>query len=121
LRTCQKLLTVHSKLAHIPHSSQLLRVSNLQAQSNIPIAILVVLLKHVRHPLQAYTRLDEQVETQRIASVAVVCAVEQCDELLGEAVSEGDEGFVEFRKGDAARVVLVEAVEEVAPGGEETP
>jgi hypothetical protein len=40
---------------------------------------------------------------------------------LGEAVSEGDEGFVELDVGDAAAVVLVEAVEEVAPGGEETP
>jgi hypothetical protein len=65
--------------------------------------------------------LDKQVETQRIAAVAVVCAVEKCDELLGETVSKGDEGFVEFGEGDAARVVLVEAVEEVAPGGEEAP
>ena len=41
--------------------------------------------------------------------------------MLREAVPEGDEGFVEFDKRDAAAVVLVEAVEEVAPGGEETP
>jgi hypothetical protein len=41
--------------------------------------------------------------------------------LLGEAVPEGEEGFIEFSEGDAAAVVGIEAVEEVAPGGEEAP
>jgi hypothetical protein len=94
---------------------------HLQAQRNVPITILIILLKHIRHPLQTNTRLDEQIKTECISSIAVVRAVQQRDELLREAVPEGDEGFVEFDKRDAAAVVLVEAVEEVAPGGEETP
>jgi hypothetical protein len=96
-------------------------MEDLQAQRNIPIAILIILLKHIRHPLQTNTRLHKQIKTQRIAPIAVVRAIQERDELLGEAVPEGEEGFVEFGKGDAAALVGVEAVEEVAPGGEEAP
>jgi vacuolar-type H+-ATPase subunit B/Vma2 len=65
--------------------------------------------------------LHEEIETQCIASVAVVRAVQKSDELLGEAVSEGDERFVEFSERYASRMILVEAVEKAAPGGEEAP
>jgi hypothetical protein len=41
--------------------------------------------------------------------------------LLGKAVPEGDEGFVELSVGYATAVVLIEAVEEAAPGREESP
>jgi hypothetical protein len=94
---------------------------NLQAQRNIPVPVLVVLLKDVRHPLQADARLHEQVETQRVAPAPVVRLVQQRDEALREPVPEGDERFVELGVGDCAAVVGVEAVEEAAPRGEEAP
>jgi hypothetical protein len=96
-------------------------VSYLQAQRDVPIAVVVVLLEHIRHALQADARLHEQVEAHVVVAAAVVGGVQQLDELRGEAVAEGDEGGGEFRVRDAARAVGVEAVEEVAPGGEEAP
>jgi hypothetical protein len=65
--------------------------------------------------------LHEQIEAHCVSPAAVVGLVEECDELLGEAVAEGDERFVELGVGYAAAVVGVEAVEEAAPGGEEAP
>jgi hypothetical protein len=94
---------------------------NLQAQRNIAVAVFVVLFKHVRHSLQTDARLHKQVEAHGVLPTAVVGAVQQRDELLREAVSECDEGFVELGVRDAAAVVGVEAVEEAAPGGEEPP
>lgn len=69
---------------------------HLQAQRDITVAILIILLKNIRHSLQTNTCLDEQVETECIAAIAVICAVEQSDELLGKTVSKGDQGFVKF-------------------------
>lgn len=89
---------------------------NVQTQCNVAIAILVVLFKHVRHALEADARLHEEIKTHGVCAAAVVGAVQQRDKLLGEAVAKGDEGVVEFGKRDAAAVVLVEAVEEAAPG-----
>lgn len=54
-------------------------------------------------------------------AAAVICAVQQRYKLLAEPVPKGDERFVELGKGNAAAVVGVEAIEEAAPGGEETP
>jgi hypothetical protein len=57
--------------------------SHLQAQRNIPIPILIILLKHIRHPLQTDTRLDKKVEAEGIPSTPVVRLVQQSDEALG--------------------------------------
>ena len=51
----------------------------------------------------------------------VVEPVEDRDELRGEVVAERDERFVVLVVGYAAAVVLVEAVEQGAPRGEEAP
>jgi len=65
--------------------------------------------------------LHEEVE----AEYALVFEVVGVEELLHvgrrKAVAEGCESGGEFGKGDCARVVDVEAVEEGAPGGEEGP
>ena len=94
---------------------------DLQAQRNVAVAVVVVLLKHIRHALQTDARLHEQVEAHVVVAAAVVGAVQQLHELRGEAVPEGDEGVCEFAVRDAAGAVGVEAVEEVAPGGKEAP
>ena len=55
---------------------------NLQAQCDISVPILVVLLEHVRHPLETDARLHEQVKAHGILASTVVGTVQQCDELL---------------------------------------
>lgn len=109
------------KLVIIFHVCVRGKKGHLQAQRNIPIAILIVLLKHIRHSLQANTRLHEQIETQRILASTIIRAIQQRDELLTQAIPECDQRFVEFRVRYAAGMILVEAVEETAPCGEETP
>jgi hypothetical protein len=96
-------------------------LNHLQAQRDISITVFVILLEYICHPLQTNARLHEQIETQCIASVAVVRAVQQGDELLGKAVPEGDECFVELGVGYATTMVLVETVEKAAPSREESP
>lgn len=93
----------------------------LETQCDIPIAIIIVLLKHIRHALQHDAALHEEIETHPVVALFLVGAVEQGDEGGGEAVAKGDEGVGVFFVGDVARAVFVEAVEEGAPGGEEAP
>lgn len=92
-----------------------------QTQRDVPISILIILLKHIRHPLQTDARLHEQIKTQCILPAAIVRAIQQCDKLLAEPVAKRNERFVELGVRYASAMVLIEAVEESAPGGEETP
>lgn len=92
-----------------------------QAQRNIPIPITIILLKHIRHPLQTDARLHKQVETHVVVPPAIVRRVEELHKLVAKAVPKGNQGIGEFLAGNAARAVAIEAVEEVAPGGEEAP
>jgi len=92
-----------------------------QAQRNVPIAILIILLKHVCHTLEADARLHEQIETQRPPAPSVVRREQQPHVFRRETVAEGHQGVREFREADVARAVDVEAVEEFAPFGEEAP
>ena len=92
-----------------------------QAQRNIPIPITIILLKHIRHPLQTDARLHEQIETHVVIPPTIVRRVEELHELIAKAVPKGNQGVGEFLAGNAARAVAIEAVEEVAPGGEEAP
>lgn len=98
-----------------------LRQKVLEAEGNVPIPIVVVLLEDVRHALQRDAGLDEQVEAQ-LALVALVVGLEQqLDEAVRQTIAEGDEGVGELVALDVARVVRVEAVEQGAPAGEERP
>lgn len=109
---------------HLPphsHHDQKKKKKDLQAQRNIPIPVVIVLLKHVRHTLQTDARLHEQVEAHVVVAAAVVRRVQQLHKLRGQAVPKGDEGVGELAVGNAAGAVGVEAVEEVAPRGEEAP
>lgn len=100
---------------------KLTRQKLLKAQGDVPIAILIVLLKHIRHAFQDDAALHEQIEAHPPLPALVVGRVQHVDKGKGEAVAEGDERVGEFVKGDVAAAVGVEAVEEGAPGGEETP
>lgn len=120
MRTCEKFLAAKTRsLAN--HITSKRTTVHLQAQRNISIAILVILLKHIRHALQANARLDEQVEAEGVAAVAVIGAVQQRDKLLRQAVSKRNQRLVELRIRYAAAVILVEAIEQSAPRRQETP
>ena len=93
----------------------------LKAQRDIPIPIIIILLKHIRHPFQNDTTLHKQIETHRPISTLIVRRVQEIDEGGGEPIAEGHERFSVFVQGDVAAAVFIEAVEEGAPGGEEAP
>lgn len=56
--------------------------SNLQTQCNIPIAILIIFFKHIRHPLEANTRLNKQIKAHSVLPAAIISAIQQRDKLL---------------------------------------
>lgn len=93
----------------------------LEAEGDVAIAVVVVLLEDVRHALEGDAGLDEEVEAQLALVALVVGLEEQLDEAVREAVAEGDEGVGELVALDVAGAVRVEAVEEGAPAGEERP
>jgi hypothetical protein len=123
LRTCEELLAVkHSQQSFTSRLNEHQQTwanlqQDLQAQRDIPIPVIVVLLEHVRHALQADACLHKQVKAHVVVAAPVVRAVQQAHELRREAVSEGDKGFGKLVVGYTAGVVGVEAVEEATPGG----
>jgi hypothetical protein len=100
---------------------QNLRQKVLKAQRNIPIPIIIILLEHIRHPLEANTRLHEQIEAHDALVPLVVRPEQQVDEPVAEAVPKRHERVAELVEADVAAVVGVEAVEEGAPRGQEGP
>lgn len=67
-----------------------------QTQRDIPIPVIIILLEHIRHPLQRDTRLHEKIETYGVSPLPVVRAVQQLHKLWRQAVSKRDEGVGEF-------------------------
>lgn len=131
LRTCEELFAATQVLAEIHITPPVYSNMHLQAQRNIPIPIRVVLLEHIRHPLQANARLHKQIEAQHLLPLAVVAAAprlvlrvraeQQLHELRAQAVPERDQGVLELAQRNRARAVRVEAIEKAAPRRQETP
>lgn len=92
-----------------------------KAQRNISIPIRIILLEHIRHPLQTYTALNKHVKAHALVPAFVVDAVHHAHEVRREVVPERHQRLAEFVVRDRPASVLVEAAEESAPGGEETP
>jgi hypothetical protein len=116
LRTCEELLAVDVLAFATPNTT-----GYLQAQCNVAVTVLVVLLEHVRHALQTDAGLDKQIKAHGVVTSTVVGTVEQSDEPRRQTVAKGDEGFVELGVGYAARVIGVEAVEQAAPCRKKSP
>ena len=93
----------------------------LKAQRDISIAIIVVLLEHIRHALQADASLHKQVEAHDAVAALVVRAEQKLDEARAEPVAERHQRVVELVKADVARLVHVEAVEQRPPRGQKGP
>jgi len=98
-----------------------LRQEILKRQGDKAIAIIVVLLKHVRHALQADAALHEQVEADGALAALVVGAKQCVDELRAQPVPERNQRVRVLVDADIAAAVGVEAVEERAPRREEAP
>jgi hypothetical protein len=92
-----------------------------QAEGDIAVPVIVVLLENICHALQADTRLHKEVEAHGILAAAVVSAEHERDELRREAVAEGHERIAEFVEGDVAAAIDIEAVEECAPCCQKAP
>lgn len=107
------------------NESYLLDGSNSQAQSDVPVPIVVVPLENIRHALQTDAGLHEQVETESlfpsssiIASASSVLRVrveQQLYELRTQPVSKRHERVRELLQGDVPASVRVEAIEEPSP------
>lgn len=93
----------------------------LKTQRNIPISIIIILFKNVRHPLQNDTTLHKQVEAHAVFSAFGIRSVQQIDKGGAESVAKGNQGIGVLVKGNVTAFVFVETVEEGAPGGEEGP
>jgi hypothetical protein len=103
------------------------RKKNLQAQSDIPIPILVIAFKHIRHALQTNASLHEQVETQSLLLASSssrgfgVSVEKQLDKSRTQAVSKRHQRICELLVTDTAAPVCVETIEQTTPCCEEAP
>lgn len=67
-----------------------------EAQSDITISVLVILLEHVRHPLEANTCLHKQIKADGVITTPVVRAVQQPYKVVGEAIPKRYKGFAKL-------------------------
>ena len=100
-----------------PHTGQKL----LETQRNVPIPIIIISLEYIRHPLQTDTTLYKQIETHVAPRTLLIRPVQDPDKRRRKPVSERHERLGVLIETDIAAAILVEAVEEVAPGSEEGP
>lgn len=91
---------------------------------------MVVLLEHVRHPLQTDASLHKEVETESLLPARAIApparrpgirAKKQLHKLRTQPVAKGDQSITKLGQIDRGTAILVEAIEEVAPRGQEAP
>ena len=99
------------------HTSQKL----LKAQRDIPIPIIIIFFKHVRHSLKANTALHKQIEAHAVIASFIVGSKHQPNKRRRQAIPECNEGFAVLVIRDVSAAVFVEAVEESTPSGKEAP
>ncbi|KFY31340.1 hypothetical protein V493_01197 [Pseudogymnoascus sp. VKM F-4281 (FW-2241)] len=104
----------------LPLSQHLLQ-KLLKAQRHKPIPIIIIPLKRIRHPFKRNTRLHKQIKAQTPLPPLIKRAKQEPHKAIAKPVPERHERGAELIEADVARAVLVEAVEEGAPRGEEGP
>lgn len=72
MRTCEELLAVIQYGQQSLHTTTSPTKADSQAQRNVPIPVCVVLLEHIRHALETYASLHEEVERQHPLSLVLV-------------------------------------------------
>lgn len=60
----------------------------LQGQSYVAVSVIIIFLKHIRHPLQADAALNEEVETDCSFTPLVICSEESIHEMGAESVAK---------------------------------
>lgn len=103
----------------------------LEADGDVPIAIIIVALKHIRHALETNTRLHEEIEAHAIqmgalrranvAGLALKRLEEDGDKRRAEPVPERDQRILKLAQIDAPAAVIVEAIKQLAPRSEVPP
>jgi hypothetical protein len=93
----------------------------LQRQRDEAIAVIVVLLKHIRHPLQADAALHEHIEADGAVAALVIDLEHLPHEGLAQAVPEGYQRVRVLGQADVPAVVGVESIEQAAPRSQEPP
>lgn len=93
----------------------------LETQRDISVSIFIIFLEYVCHSFQNYAALHKQIKTHAIFATFVVRAIQQIHKCRAETVSEGDQSFGIFIKGDVATFIFIEAIEKGTPRGEEIP
>lgn len=94
---------------------------NLQTKRNIPIPVIIILLKHIRHPLETNTSLYKQIEAHRPFLPSIIRPEQQRDEVRAQSIAKRNERFSELIERNVARSIDIESVEEVPPCSEEGP
>lgn len=105
-------------------------ILHLQAQRNIPITIIIILLKHICHALERNARLHKEIKAQHALPPTLVppapsplgiSGKQQLDELRTEPVPKSHQGVLKLPQTDIAAPVHVEAIEEAPPRGQKAP
>ena len=107
----------HSKLLPVWLTSQEL----LKAQRNIPIPIIIIPLKHIRHPLQTNTALHKQIKAHIPASTLLVRPIQYPHKRRAQAIPKRHQRIAILVEADVAGAILVKAIEEVAPRRQKGP
>ena len=111
--------THHSHQSHT--QAKLTSQKLLKTQRNIPIPILIILFKDIRHPLQNDTTLHKQIKAHLALPAFVIRRIHQFHKRRRKPISKRNQRIGVFVKGNVTAAVFVESVKESAPGGEEGP
>lgn len=118
---CIRVIQPIDQIARSLQLAQNFRQEVLKTQRNVPIAIIIILLEHIRHALQADASLHKEIEAHDAVAALVVRAKEKLDKARAEPVAKRHQCVVELVQADVARLVHVEAIEQRPPGGQEGP
>jgi hypothetical protein len=119
-----------ARLASISKQTSLQKRSNLQAQSDIPIPIVIIPLEHIRHPLQANASLHKQIKTQPVLPGTLIAPrprilrisiEQQLNKLRAQPVSKRHQRIRELEMRNTPAPVLVKAIEQPPPSRQESP
>lgn len=98
-----------------------MHAGDLQRQRNIPIPIIIILLKHIRHALQADTALYEEIKADSVLVAPVVRLEHGVHELWRQPVPKGNQRVRVLVHADVPAAVRVEPVEQRPPRCQESP
>lgn len=104
-----------------PNLPQKFRHKVLKVDRNVPVAIVVVLFKRIRHALQRDTRLHKQIKSNDSSVLAVVVFEQKLNKPIRQAVLERHKRVLELVHGNVAAAVRVEPIENGAPAVQKLP